>query len=237
MNQYRSDDELLAQLKEAFLTPSASPDVTARLRLLDALATDNLVSIDASASRSTRLRRRFGSHASALTLSAVGVLALGGVAAAAVATNTLPGPTRTIAYDLGLPVTSPALFHARAHLHQLNTANEMHQKNTARSLSRKLIGDLKSLNQSDLSQIRSAAHNALEVSGLLSQATNILGTSAATTPTVAPSTSTSTSTSTTTTTLVPLTVPGVGSISGVTGSTSPSGVLNNATSTITSLLP
>jgi len=235
MNQHRSDDELLARLKEAFPAPAATPDGAARQHLLDALATDNVVSIDTSASRSARLRRRFGSHVSALTLSAAGVLALGGVAAAAVATNTLPGPTRAIAYDLGLPVTSPALFQARAQLHQLNTANEMHQKQTARNLSRKLIGDLKSLNQSDLSQIRSAAHNALEVSGLLSQATKILGTSATTTTTIA--TSTSTSTSTTTTTLVPLTVPGVGSITGVTGSTSPSGVLNNVKSTVTSLLP
>jgi hypothetical protein len=49
----------------------------------------------------------------AAALIAAAVLATGGVAAAAVATNTLPGPTRVVAFDLGLPVSSPALVVAQ----------------------------------------------------------------------------------------------------------------------------
>jgi len=241
MNQFRSDEELLAQLRETFPPSSVTPDEMARQRLLDALALDNVVSVDAYESRSSRLRRRFGSHASALTLSAVGVLALGGVAAAAVATNTLPGPTRAIAYDLGLPVTSPALVQARSQLHQLVTANSSNLPSSARELGRQLIDELKKLDHTDLAQISTAARSALAPTGLLSQATQILGTLSVantTTTTVAPSTTTSTSNPTTTTTvIVPLTVPGVGSISGITNSTGVGGVLNKTTSTVTSLLP
>ena len=236
MNQYRNDDELITLLKETFPTNAERPDERARELLLDALSADNVVPFDHAAGGERHLRRRLGSRASAVTLSAIGVLALGGVAAAAVATNTLPGPTRAIAYDLGLPVTSPALYQARTHLHQLTAANARHETSAARDLSRVLIHDLSLLNHRDLSQIRSAAHHALSVSGLLSQATQILGittpTPPATTTTMAPSTST-----TTTTVLVPLSVPGVGSVSSATGSTSMNGVLKNLTSPVTSLLP
>ena len=55
-------------------------------------------------------------------LLAVGVLATSGVAAAGVATDHLPGPTRNVAFALGLPVTSPALESARATTVQLQVA-------------------------------------------------------------------------------------------------------------------
>ena len=45
---------------------------------------------------------------------AVGILATSGVAAAGVATDRLPGPTRNVAYALGLPVTSPRSNRPRA---------------------------------------------------------------------------------------------------------------------------
>lgn len=46
---------------------------------------------------------------------AVGILATSGVAAAGVATDRLPGPTRNVAYALGLPVTSPAARIGQGH--------------------------------------------------------------------------------------------------------------------------
>ena len=241
MTQHRDDDELMALLGEVFPTAALSPDAKARQHLLDALALDNVVAFDATAPASRR-RRLLGSRASALTLSVAGVLSLGGVAAAAVATNTLPGPTRAIAYDLGLPVTSPALYQARAQLHNVNSAASRHHTNVARELAKGLIKDLKLLNQNDLSQIRPSVKRTLSQLGLLSQVTSVLGTTV-TTPNTTSTTvtnsgtsnaSTSTSTTTTTTILVPPTLPSVGSI---TGSGGLGGVVNSTTSGTGSLLP
>jgi hypothetical protein len=239
MNEFRSDDELLALLGDAFPTQPVEPDERARQHLLEALALDNLAPLAGSTSPGARRRRRFGPHASALTFSTIGVLVLGGVAAAAVTTNTLPGPTRAIAYDLHLPVTSPALYKARQQLHQLDSANAQHHTSVARQLGRGLLHDLTLLNHTDLSRIRVPAKKALTQTGLLPQTLKILGiTSPSTTTTVAPSTSTSTST-TTTTTLLPVlpTIPGVGPISQITGSKAVGGVLKNPTSTAKSILP
>lgn len=246
MNQHRDDDELMALLGEAFPTTALAPDAKARQHLLDALALDNVVAFDANTPASRR-RRLLGSRVSALTLGVAGVLSLGGVAAAAVATNTLPGPTRAIAYDLGLPVTSPALYQARAQLHNVNAATSGHHTNVARELAKGLIKDLKLLNQNDLSQIRPSVKRTLSQLGLLSQVTSVLGTTVTNTtsttftnsgPTNASTTTTTTTTTTTATTttpvLVPPTLPSVGSI---TGSGGLGGVVNNTTSGTSSLLP
>lgn len=229
MNESPHDDELLALLKDAYPTTPVQPDDLARQRLLDALTLDNVVALDTSSSLARRRRLR-GTRVSALTLSTIGVLGLGGVAAAAVATNTLPGPTRAIAYDLGLPVTSPALYQARQQLSEVNNATTKHDASVAHQLAKGLIHDLQLLNQGDLSQIRTPAQKTLTQLGLLPQISSILGiTTPSSTTTVAPTTST-----TTTTILVPPTLPSVGSI---TGSTGVGGVLNNTTSGVTSLLP
>jgi hypothetical protein len=241
VTNFHDDEELLALLGQAFPTQPVRPDETARLQLREALTNDNLVSFAGAASRRARLRRRLGSHASALTISAIAVVALGGVAAAAVATNTLPGPTRNIAYDIGFPVTSPALAQARQQLHQLDVANAQHHTVVARQLGHGLLHDLTLLNHSDLSQIRTAAQKALTPTGLLQKASKILGiATSSTTTTVAPSSSTST---TTTTTLLPTlstvipTIPSKGPIVGITGSTPVGGILKKSTSTVTTLLP
>jgi len=235
MNEFRNDEELLALLEDAFPMQPVIPDESARQHLRDALTHDNLAPFDTSDSRSARLRRRFGPHASALTLSAIGVLVLGGVAAAAVTTNTLPGPTRAIAYDLGLPVTSPALYQARQQLHQLDSANVQHHASVARHLGRGLLHDLRMLNHTDLSQIRTPAQKALTQTGLLKQTLKILGIATpSTTTTVAPSSSTSATT--TTVPVLPI-IPGVGPIPGITGSTPIGGILKNPTSKVTSILP
>lgn len=229
MSEPRDDDELLALLKDAYPTAAIKPDETARRQLLDALALDNVVAINAPLTNTQR-RRRIGSHVSALALSVIGAVSLAGVAAAAVATNTLPGPTRAIAYDLGLPVTSPALYQARQQLSEVKNATTQHDPGVARQLAQGLIKDLRLLNHQDLSQIRTPVKKTLTHLGLLSQVTSILGltsTTTTTTTTVAPTTST-------TTVLVPPTLPSVGSI---TGSTGLGGVVKNTTSGATSLLP
>jgi hypothetical protein len=57
---------------------------------------------------------------------AIGVLATSGVAAAGVATDHLPGPTRNVAYAIGLPVTSPAIETAKGIMAQLKAALAAH---------------------------------------------------------------------------------------------------------------
>lgn len=233
MNEsFRNDGEFMMLLKDAFPSEDFRPDESARAQLQDALAHDNLVLKDVSP-RGVRRRGRFGPRASALTLSTIGVLTFGGVAAAAVVTNTLPGPLRAIAYDIGLPVTSPSLYQARQQLHQLVLANAHDPAGVARHLGRGLLHDLTLLDRNDLSAIRRPAQKALTQSGLLPQASTILGVTLPTAnTTVAPSSST-----TTTTTTVPVLpiVPGVGSITG--GSTGVGGSLNTTTPSVNSLVP
>jgi hypothetical protein len=238
VNEFRDDDEILTLLKEAFPPQHLKPDHEAREHLRNALANDIVVPLSPSRSRDARRRRRFGSHASALVLCTVGVLTLGGAAAAAVATNTLPGPTRAWAYDLDLPVTSPALYQAHQQLHELDSAIAHHRASVARQLGRGLVHDLTLLNHTDLSQIRAQAQKALTQSGLLQQASKVLQiTTPSTTTTLSPSSSTSTTTSTTSTVLVPPTIPVVGPLPGTTGSTGVGGTLKKTISTVKSLLP
>lgn len=237
MTEYRNDDELLALLDDVLSVAPIAPDETVHRRLFDALAQDNVVSFVDPPLRRGRLRRRLAGHATALTLVTVGVVTVGGVAAAAVGTDTLPGPTRAIAYDLGLPVTSPALYQASQRLNQLERANAQHHATKAREVGQLLVHDLQQLNHADLSQIRTAAQKALSRADLLSQATQILGLTLTRTPTttaVAPTTSSTTSTTVIT---VPATVPLIGSVPGTNGSTGVDGVLKSTTSTATSLLP
>jgi hypothetical protein len=89
-----------------------------------------------------------------------------GVAAAAVATNTLPGPTRAFAYDLGLPVTSPSLFQAEHSAQQLQSAIVAKNRPEERSLAKQLISELKDLNSGDLAQIGASAKTLLVEVGL-----------------------------------------------------------------------
>ena len=232
MNGNRNDDEFMTMLKDAFPSEIFQPDDRARRQLRDALANDNLERIEVAPARSMR-RGRLGPRASAFTLSAIGVLTFGGVAAAAVATNTLPGPLRAFAYDIGLPVTSPALYQARQQLHHLVSANAHDPAVVARHVGRGLLHDLTLLDRNDLSAIRTPAQKALTQSGLLTQASTILGITLPTTnATVAPSSSTSTTT--TTVPLLPI-IPGVGSIIG--GSTGIGGAVTTTTPSVNSILP
>ncbi|HVB71447.1 MAG TPA: hypothetical protein VND83_08110 [Acidimicrobiales bacterium] len=93
-------------------------------------------------------------------------LLVGGVAAAAVATDTLPGPARAIAWDLGLPVTSPKLYQARQVVSHLQLSLRSHDRRSTTSLGRTLARDLKKLDAGDLSQIQSTADQLLEKAGV-----------------------------------------------------------------------
>lgn len=121
----------------------------------------------------TGFRRRIANHTSLLIITTASLLLTGGVAAAAVITDKLPGPTRAIAYDLGLPVTSPALFNARQNLEQLKTfvsghdAKQARKSSQARKLARQLAQDMKGLDHGDLAQIQDSADGVLSEVGVV----------------------------------------------------------------------
>jgi len=88
---------------------------------------------------------------------AVGVLATSGVAAAGVATDHLPGPTRSVAFALGLPVTSPSLEAARGTLGQLRVALAARDVAQVRSSAALLRSQVDGLAPADRNQIEASA--------------------------------------------------------------------------------
>jgi hypothetical protein len=95
-------------------------------------------------------------HSAAAVVAAV-VLVTGGVAAAGVATNTLPGPTRAVAFDLGLPVSSPSLVAAQSEITTLQTALDSHDVSAVRSAAAVLRLTMMAMSTTDLDQIEPKA--------------------------------------------------------------------------------
>lgn len=189
-----SDSEIMAMLGAALSPTPSAPDQETLARLHAALADlgdGSVTDVAAQAGHRTTvggLRRRVANHASRLFVIAATVLLTGGVATAAVATDTLPGPTRNIAYDLGLPVTSPALFLAKQNLTQLKKSIVEKNHGQVVRLGHQLEQDLKSLNQGDLSEIRDSAEGLLNDAGLPVPSLPELTTSTTSTSTIREST-------------------------------------------------
>jgi hypothetical protein len=171
-----TDDDLLSRLSVALAPLPVRPDEKSIARLHATLAElelenvpANVVSLDhhrTTAPRSAHVRRRRFTRSSILVASAISFALSAGVAAAAVATNTLPGPTRAFAFDLGLPVTSPSLFRAQQVANQLKQSIFAKDHAQEKQLGQQLISAMKTLDSSDLSQIRSTADKLLTEVGL-----------------------------------------------------------------------
>ena len=165
-----TDDELLAMLRSAMSAPPATPDDVTLGRLHTTLA--GLPGAQGPTLSRARprgfiaLRRRVANHATAYLIAAVSILATGGVAAAAVATDNLPGPIRNIAYDIGLPVTSPIMFQTQQNLAQLGQLIKNGEHHRARRLGEQVVQDLKGLDPSELSQVRDTAKSLLSEAGV-----------------------------------------------------------------------
>ena len=187
MSRY-SDDELLSLLSEAMSPTPAQPDPTTLARLHSTLAGLSAEVGVLGNGRARRPRRLTGLHGRlarrASVIAAAMVLITGGVATAAVATDTLPGPTRNLAYDMGLPVTSPGLFQARATLLQLKTSIDQRNRGAEVHWGKTLQRDLTDLNDTDLAQIRVPALGLLREIGLK----NPLGAPVTTSTTLVPTT-------------------------------------------------
>jgi hypothetical protein len=94
---------------------------------------------------------------------AVGVLATSGVAAAGVATDHLPGPTRNVAYALGLPVTSPALASAKGTLAHLRVALAAHDVAQVQAIATLLRTQLAGLSAADRDSIKAMTNEQLSL--------------------------------------------------------------------------
>jgi hypothetical protein len=194
-----SDVELLSSLRVVLTPAPARPDAKALAQLhatLEELAIE-FEPVDITTAAQHRVpgrrpdRRRPRRTATRSSIVAVGAFAFAltaGVAVAAVATDTLPGPTRAFAYDVGLPVTSPALFKAQQSLERLRQAILAKNVPQEKRLGQELISDLQSLDYSDLTQIRATADTLLVEVGLtlptLSNASNSPTTPAISIPSV-----------------------------------------------------
>jgi hypothetical protein len=171
-----TDVELLSRLTVALAPPPVRPDESALAQLHATLEELSIEFEPASIAtpaerRSIRQRRNVGPRrtvrrSSLVAASAIACALAAGVAAAAVATNTLPGPTRAFAYDIGLPVTSPSLFAAQRSAAQLKQSIASNNLPREKVLGQQLIGELKTLDVSDLSQIRAVADTLLADVGL-----------------------------------------------------------------------
>ena len=181
------DTTLLAALGEVLAPEPAAPDAAALAALHRALDLRASVAADPAAdpaadrpgsapvvaiATATGWGRRGGTlhrlrHPVAAAV-AVAVLATGGVAAAGVATDHLPGPARSVAYDLGLPVSSPSLATARGTLGQLQAALGAHDPVAVRAAASQLRAEVATLSPAD----RAALGDRLAVA--LAQATVVI---------------------------------------------------------------
>jgi hypothetical protein len=94
-------------------------------------------------------------------LVAAAVLATGGVAAAGVATDTLPGPARQIAFAMGLPVSSPALETTRGAMGDLQRSLDRQDAAAIRTGAGAVRTDLATLAPSDRARVEPAADRLL----------------------------------------------------------------------------
>jgi hypothetical protein len=179
-----SDIDLLSRLQDALAPLPMQPDEKCIARLHEALAelaredgTSNITSLADYRAAEQRpapvRRRRFSSRSSVFIAGLVSFALTTGVAAAVVATNTLPGPTRAIAYDVGLPVASPSLYAAERATSQLQRSLSANDPAQQKLLGEKLITAMKSLDANDLSKIRSIADKLLNEVGLSSPSVSL----------------------------------------------------------------
>jgi len=163
------DDVLLTTLGAALAPEPLSPNadqmaalhsaLDARSGLPSAAVPDAVIvpfdpSSGTTGTRSARIHRL--RHPVAV-LVGVAVLATSGVAAAGVATDTMPAPARHVAYSIGLPVTSPALESTRSTMNALEVALQGHDRAAIVASSALLKHEIAALSASDRSLVEPTA--------------------------------------------------------------------------------
>jgi hypothetical protein len=116
--------------------------------------------------RTSRLPRIVAGHVSAYVVAGSVALLMSATATAAVLTNHLPGPTRGIAYALGLPVSSPLLYQTQQNLTQLGVALKSGNTRQELRLGHQVEGDLSGLDSTELRQVLQTATPLLRDAGI-----------------------------------------------------------------------
>jgi hypothetical protein len=146
MNAPLTDGELLDLLADALDPAPIHPTPAEHEQLRRALATVSAAGEHQQAPRKVNSLRRLPHPVAAVAV--VVALTTGG-AAAAVETNTLPGPLRNIAVAVGLPVTSPALEQVDSDLAALRAALNLGDASAIRADAATLSHDLDTLSPDD----------------------------------------------------------------------------------------
>ena len=192
-----TDDELLAQLRDALVTgDAAAPSPAEMARFHEAAGrwgSGARSGAGARAGATSRVRlawdawRALPPRLSPALVGAAAALGVLGLFGGAVAANTLPGPLRSVAYDAGLPVSSPALVAAEEAESTLAEALPSQDRSVIASDAAALRQRLSALDPSDRATADPRAER------LLSEADVVLqhGTAASTTRSTASSASTS----------------------------------------------
>lgn len=167
----RQDDELFDAIRQALAPAELSPSGEEMARFWRAL--DAAPSIARRRSRDPKTQWRARSVPRGLVAAGVFLLAGLGAFSGGVASNSLPAPLRTAAYDLGLPVSSPALVAAQAAESALSSALRAHDRSAVVTDIQVLEQRLAALQASDRAQIGPGAM------ALLTQAAEFLAESAA----------------------------------------------------------
>ncbi|GEM_PF-5532238 len=165
-------DALLDALRAALAPPPVEPDASEIGHLHQALA----VSAGGGGLRWRFARRsasfglvhrvRWSAAATsarryALAVGAVLLACASGAGAAAVATDSYLGPLRGVAYDLGLPVSSPALAATRGAMATLEQALGSRDPAEVRAAAQELQSDLSGLDDQDRQQVEPLADRLL----------------------------------------------------------------------------
>ncbi len=141
------DDHLLLEvLGEALAPDPAEPGASELARLQADLASHRSPLLEGPLSDRPRspARRRPVPRRLAWAGGAVAAVVIG-LAAAGVRTDVLPGPLRTAAFDIGLPVSSPALVATRGDLSKLDAVLGTGRAASIRAVATKVRGDLQTL--------------------------------------------------------------------------------------------
>jgi hypothetical protein len=203
-------DELLDQLG-GVLAPPGDLELTPSSAELEALAAAVAArwaggaSAPASESQTGPVRhlppaarpwRRVGSSAWRAGSVAAGLVLFSASAAAAASGVPLPRPVRVVAYNVGLPVDSPALDDANHHVKELKDAVKAQDKPKAQATAKRLFTDLTKVPAEEKNEAEQKAQPVIQqavVSGLIPSPTP------PTTAPPAPSTTTATTSAPTTT--------------------------------------
>ena len=153
------DDLLLDRLADSLAPEPATPSPSELAHLHDALAARRSPLVPLTMRGGGRPSRRHA-HPGRLAFVA-GAAAVIGLGTAGVRTDVLPGPLRTAAFAIGLPVSSPALVATRGDLSDLGVVLGSGRPPSIRSAAAKVRVDLRALDPEERRRVEQTASTLL----------------------------------------------------------------------------